>query len=332
MTEIHKTAPPALSALPRYEELPIDDAGFRSGWHQFGATDSIGLLNLQTPETVLTAAKVIRRGALFALSAPTTEMDPPISLNRTPPRHRVFVNPASGGMDDVIDNYFPQASSQWDSLAHVPADGIGERYYNGATRDEVLRGERNTIDYWARRGIAGRGVLVDIARARAARGQPFDPGAPETIESAEIAGILAETGTSLRPGDLLFVRTGFLSWLRGLGRAEREAVRRDLSSPGLAPTEETAAFLWDAHVSAIVSDNFAVEVWPRRSARTAGELLPSLHRTLIGQFGMALGELWWLDDLAADCAADGTSEFFVVSAPIHQPGGIGSPANAVAIK
>ena len=53
---------------------------------------------------------------------------------------------------------------------------------------------------------------------------------------------------------------------------------------------------------------------------------------LIGQFGMALGELWWLADLARDCAADGVYEMFLASAPLNAPGGIGSPANAVAIK
>ena len=32
------------------------------------------------------------------------------------------------------------------------------------------------------------------------------------------------------------------------------------------------------------------------------------------------------------CAADGVYEAFLVSAPLNAPGGIGSPANAVAIK
>ena len=36
--------------------------------------------------------------------------------------------------------------------------------------------------------------------------------------------------------------------------------------------------------------------------------------------------------LASDCAADGIYEMFLVSAPLNAPGGIGSPANAVAIK
>ena len=57
-----------------------------------------------------------------------------------------------------------------------------------------------------------------------------------------------------------------------------------------------------------------------------------LHRVLIGSLGMALGELWHLDDLAADCAADGACEFFLTSAPLNVRGGIGSPPNALALK
>jgi hypothetical protein len=53
---------------------------------------------------------------------------------------------------------------------------------------------------------------------------------------------------------------------------------------------------------------------------------------LLGSFGMALGELWWLADLVRDCHEDGVFEALLVSAPLHAPGGVGSPANAVAIK
>jgi hypothetical protein len=47
---------------------------------------------------------------------------------------------------------------------------------------------------------------------------------------------------------------------------------------------------------------------------------------------MNLGEMWWLQDLADDCAADGVWEFMAVSSPLNIPGGVGSPPNAVAIK
>ena len=47
---------------------------------------------------------------------------------------------------------------------------------------------------------------------------------------------------------------------------------------------------------------------------------------------MALGELWSLDALADDCARDGVYECMVVAIPLNLPRGVGSPANAIAIK
>jgi hypothetical protein len=68
----------------------------------------------------------------------------------------------------VLDDYFPQISSQWDSLAHIAANP--DVFYNGASVDDVLLRGANTIDHWARRGIVTRGVLLDVARIRAAEG------------------------------------------------------------------------------------------------------------------------------------------------------------------
>jgi hypothetical protein len=64
--------------------------------------------------------------------------------------------------------------------------------------------------------------------------------------------------------------------------------------------------------------------------KLTGDRLGDIRDALF--LGLALGEMWWLSDLASDCAADGIYEMFLVSAPLNAPGGIGSPANAVAIK
>src|SRR6202020_2362117 len=83
--------------------------------------------------------------------------------------------PGISGLDDVYDNFNPQQSSQWDSLGHAAySPGV---FYNGATEDDVLAGRRNTIDYWARRGIVARAVVLDVARALPARGRPRLPAA-----------------------------------------------------------------------------------------------------------------------------------------------------------
>jgi hypothetical protein len=46
---------------------------------------------------------------------------------------------------------------------------------------------------------------------------------------------------------------------------------------------------------------------------------------------MAIGEMFQMTHLAADCASDGVYEGFV-SAPLNIAGGTGSPPNALVIK
>jgi hypothetical protein len=57
-----------------------------------------------------------------------------------------------------------------------------------------------------------------------------------------------------------------------------------------------------------------------------------LHPHLLAFFGMPIGEMWDLEALAEDCAADRRYSFFLTSAPLNIPGGVGSPPNALAIK
>jgi len=48
--------------------------------------------------------------------------------------------------------------------------------------------------------------------------------------------------------------------------------------------------------------------------------------------GLTLGEMFDLDELAADCAADGIYECFFTAPPLKVTGGVGSPLNPLAIK
>jgi kynurenine formamidase len=106
----------------------------------------------------------------------------------------------------------------------------------------------------------------------------------------------------------------------------RESTPRPYAGPGLAPDDATLAWLWDRHVAAIASDNLAVEAWPPRSDAEF------LHFRAIPLLGIPFGELFDLEALAADCAADGTCEVFFAAKPLMLRGGVGSPANALALK
>ncbi len=315
-----------MSELPSYDELPPAPQGGRSGWGVFGADDNIGLFNLQTSERVVQAARLVRKGAVFPLDAPVNAFLPALATTRGIPRHHVVHTPGAINFDDVLDNFYPQGSSQWDSLGHVGY--APDAFYNGATEDDIATGRRNTIDHWARRGIAGRGVVLDMVRTYAAMGRPCHPGQSTAFDVADLETARKHANLEFQPGDIVVLHTGFAAWYLSQPPDVRAQLTRSVTVAGIAHGEDMCRYLWDSHVSAVVSDTFAVEVIPPEREHATG----FLHRMLIGQFGMGLGELWWTEDLAADCAGDGVYEVFVVSTPLHLPGGIGSPANAVAIK
>jgi kynurenine formamidase len=318
-----------VSELPRYQNLPPAPRGGRSGWGLFGPDDNLGLVNLMTPERVVAAAGLVRTGQMFPLDMPLGSIDPALAKYRGTPRHTVVHQPGSVGFDDLYDNFYPQASSQWDSLGHVGY--APDEFYNGATEAEVQTGARNTIEHWARHGIAGRAILLDVPLALAGAGREYHPGEATDIGIEELELARRQAGVDYAAGDIILLHTGFAAWYTEQSYAVRERLHGRIKAPGLAHTEAMAEYLWDTHAAAIAADTFAVEVWPIDPS-PAAHPFGFLHHMLIGQFGMALGELWWLDDLADSCAADGVYESFLVSTPMNAPGGIGSTANAMAIK
>ena len=318
-----------MSELPSYRDLPEAPRGGRSAWGLFGEQDNLGLVNLLTPERVAAAARLVRSGRTFPLDLPLGAVAPALARGRGTPRHTVLHRQGSAGFDDVYDNLYPQAASQWDSLAHVGY--APDEFYNRATEADILSGERNTVDHWARHGIAGRAVLLDVPRAMAAAGRGYHPGEGVALGVEDLELTRRHCGLEFSAGDIILLHTGFLGWYLEQPRRVRERLPDALVAPGVAHTEAVCEYLWDSHVAAIASDTFAVEVWPPDPSPQAHPF-GFLHHMLIGQLGLALGELWWLGDLADDCATDGVYESFLVSSPLNAPGGIGSPANAMAVR
>lgn len=66
------------------------------------------------------------------------------------------------------------------------------------------------------------------------------------------------------PGDIVLIRTGWLSASRALSTEEQSALPRpDVhSSCGLEATEEAICWHWDDAFAAVASDTVAYEAWP----------------------------------------------------------------------
>jgi len=301
-------------------------------WGRWGPDDELGTLNYVTPDTIAAAGRLVTRGKVFALGIPLQREGPQSGTRqRFNPIHAMFRDGGDapktdaevaaaqgyGGSDDWI--VMPlQCVTQWDSLAHIFYQG---KMWNGydCTLVTSTGAAKNSIDKTTSR-LAGRGVLLDVARLKGVRS--LQPGYAITVADLEAAALAQQV--EVRRGDFLLIRTGHMT--RYLDRKDWRGYDSD-DFPGLSI--HTAPWLHARQIAAIASDNYAVEVRP-------SELLPAFrnpfHVVAIPNMGLTLGEIFFLDELAADCAADGRWEFLLVAPPLPVTRAVGTPINPYAMK
>jgi hypothetical protein len=312
---------------PSYAKL-LKRRGYPPGsaWGLHGAEDQVGAVNDLSSQNVLPAAGLVKHGQVFPLNWEITKPDPPL-FGRGPIVH--VVKDSGFAMDDHYDHFFPQGSSQWDALSHYSHPTWG--YYNGRSSSD-LRGAHpaNGIDNWARSGIVGRYLLADVGRWREARDRPIRHEHRDVVHLSELVECLIDQKVEPAPGDILLVRLGWIQWYEGLSPAARVELVEDPAgpeAPGLQPSTELFEWLWDCGAVALASDTPAVEAYPFDYGDPG-----TIHANVLALLGLPLGELFALDRLADACAADRRYVGFFAAAPLNMPGGIGSPANALAVR
>ncbi|ORY75314.1 cyclase protein [Leucosporidium creatinivorum] len=334
------TAPyKSVKKRPTYAELPEPVQGYPSCADYFNSLqaassdgkDQLGTLNHLTKDRTAEAAKEILLGEGIALDAPLNlfAADSQAFGGRQPCRHQVL-SVGEVGREDAL-HFNTQASSQWDGLRHF---GIraGKRWYNGVSAEELAASEILGTQVWTERGgIVGRGVLVDFLSWAEGRGETVEVNTGRAITLDDVLAILKHQKTTVKPGDVLLFRTGWLRWYRTTPQESRHNLLCIAHDPGthsfigLAAHRDFLAWLWDNEISAVAADSVAFESTP--PPETGGWL----HDHLLGALGMPIGELWNLEELAERCKEQKRFTFFLSSTPLHVPGGVASPANAVAI-
>jgi kynurenine formamidase len=314
-------------SLPRFDQLPVKEgAPPDSSWGVFDDGDELGCLNFLTPEGVVAAAKLVKKGKVFRLDAKIGYAKPPL-FGRPPFVHDI-VNLSPTAHDDLLNAYNTQEGSQWDGLAHV-GHVEHRRFYGGVTPEEIrTRQGKLSIHNWANRFV-GRGVLIDAVKYRAAQGRPIEPLTRDPVTLADLQAALAAQQTELEPGSVLLVRTGWMEAYEASSDTEKRAMAPmdKLRSAGVESSRDLAAWLWDHRVAAIGTDTPAAEPWPWNLRDP-----DALHHRALPLLGLPLGEQFVLKPLAEDCAADGVWEFMLVAVPINLEHGIATPANTVVIK
>jgi kynurenine formamidase len=302
-------------------------AGRLRNWGRWGAEDQRGTLNHIGPETLKDAVATVTSGKLFNLGLNFDRNGPQTGAGRFNPKLYATdlftpLNPARPHAvysDDVI--HMPlQAATQWDALGHVHYDGV---LYNNCNARETLTEKgaaKMGIEHLASPGIMSRGVLLDICRLKGVERLPTD----YAITVDDLNAACAAQGVTMRKGDVVLVRTGHI---------QRFTIDKDRAAfngmqPGLSPA--CAEWVHQHSLAAVCADNVAVEVM---SAEGLGSEMPlAFHMLCLRDMGCPLGEMFNLDALAADCAADGRWAFLLSAPPIAFTNAFGSPVNPLALK
>jgi kynurenine formamidase len=224
-----------------------------SNWGRWGADDQIGTLNNVTPEDIIGAGRLIRRGKVFALGLSLKEpIQSGLFGGRWNPIHTMLATgtDAKAGnqdkpvpylryADDAI-NMPCQASTQWDALCHIFLD---HKMFNGFDAAAVdSRGAKKLRIEHVRDKMVGRGVLLDVVRFKGV--ESLDDGYPISI--ADLDACAAAQSVEIRKGDFVLVRTG---------HQERCLARKDWSgyaggdAPGFA--FETCYWIREKDIAAI---------------------------------------------------------------------------------
>jgi kynurenine formamidase len=337
----------------RWKRRPIG-----SNWGQFGPDDELGRLNYLTPEARKRATRYVHEGLTFCLSLPLTfpggtvvhrlrhpprlvalPRDEEGCLNYNYPLAKEHVHATDIVSDDVV-TLATQYSTHWDTFAHVGQsfdaddDGVPEAvYYNGWRADSdvvppdpvtgAARTRRLGVDTMARVGLQGRGVMIDLCH-HLGRGRRL-------VGYEDLMRIIETDGIEVDRGDLVCFYSGFGDLvLSACGELDAADVH-PASCPELDGRDEhLLRWIDTTGLTALISDNIGVEALPAKPAN--GERLASLplHELCLFKVGIALGELWYLSELAEWMRRHKRRYFLLTAPPLCLPGAVGSPVTPVA--
>jgi len=290
-------------------------------WSRWGADDERGALNYIGPEQVTAAAALVRSGRTVSCAWPLDTVAGPD--NPKPVLHHMTLGPDialgdSGDLRVLLDFFGMEphgdAHSHIDALGHVVYRGL---CYNGVPVGEVADStgcNRQAMDV-AKDGLVSRGVLIDVPRLRGTMW--VEPG--EAIEPDEFLAAEEATGTRLRQGDIVFLRTGH-------ARKRLDEGPWDAASSQAGLHTSVMPILHERQVAAIGYDGDGEAV----PSNCEGVAYP-IHAIGIVATGLYFCDSLYFEALATACAEERRSEFMCVISPLRLARGTGSPVNPTAI-
>jgi kynurenine formamidase len=312
--------------------LPLDDALFQGkgrlqgqdatpqvkgwekgkGWTPASKDDEVGALNAMTNESRLHALRLVKEGKVYDLgvnydaeSFRWPGHNPGVIMTfRSPEGERrqndvtgindPKVNPEQVGWHSCALFLNDNVGTQIDGLGHITF-GKDNQWYNGFKEAEwggnfgIRKCDATTIP-----PIITRGVLIDVARLRA-KGEKDPLPSHYRVSKEELEAALKAQNTQIHPGDTVLIRTGVLQFWGENGKDHETLRKHDSAGIDL----DAAKWLVEQQgVALITSDTSGLEWLPAPPHK--GPWFFPVHRYLLTQQGVHIGEFHFLEDLSRD--------------------------------
>lgn len=156
-------------------------------------------------------------------------------------------------------------------------------------------------------------MLLDFAGWAEANGKSIECFQTSPIPVSMLREVAASQNTTFRPGDILFVRTGWTKAYERLSQEECQqlASRIPPTLIGVESSEATLRWFWDEGFSAVAGDMPSFEAWPCQNTEHW------LHEWLLAGWGVPIGEMFDLERLSQECRKRGRWSFFFSSMPLN---------------
>jgi kynurenine formamidase len=292
-------------------EAPVKGWKKGKGWGWiWGKDDEVGSLNAMTPETIKAALALVKHGKVYDLGVPydrnsfkwpghspaeiitfrgpegvRRQGDFKAALDKKANPHKVAWHSCALFINDNV-------GTQIDGLGHITV-GEDSHWYNGFKEADwggnfgIRKCDATTIP-----PIITRGVLIDVAGLRKVDALP----AHYRITAGDLQAALEKQKTTLRPGDTVLIRTGVLRYWKSNGSDHKKLGQHDSAGIDLGAArwlvEQKGAIL-------IGADTSGLEHIP--GPEEPATFIP-VHKYLLAEQGVHIGEFHFLEDLARDRA------------------------------
>jgi len=324
-----------------FDPIPVSEyKKWPNNWGKWGPDDEIGTLNYNTPQSLVAAARLVKKGKIIPVSYESRPNGGPLWGMRVgierwmnwSGNDAVMADKPGMWYSDEVIKVESHSMSHVDPLVHL---WYGDKVYNGYPVQEVIFHDKGTVKANANAYLphsAQRGVLLDVARFK---GVDY-LGDKYLITPKDLDDTAKKQGVEIKPGDAVLIRTGFMKhWsdkIRKSGGVLRWGATTD-GEPGIGG--DSIAWIQEKKIGLIGADNIAVEhivpVEEKWNKIYKVGLIP-LHVAVLQMLGVPMQEILDLDALAEDCAKDGVYEFLYVWPPLNFWNATGGLISPVAIK